>query len=345
MKTRNLDLRAHLCAIALACALVSAPALGAGMPDAWITTKVKAALLTADGVEALGVNVDTVDGRVTLHGRASSAAEKAEAERVARQIDGVLDLRNLIQVVPESRRETAAASDESLRERVTERLGQEPEVRDVTVSVSQGVVLLGGETDSLSAHLRALEIARATDGVRRVESQIQSPDQLADEEIWKTPDVGSPPRATRGAASDLWVTSAVKVRLLTADVSAMDVNVDTRDGELTLFGMVGSAAEKARAESEARKVDGVRSVRNELQVVPEARRVAAERGDAQIEQDVRKRVEDRVASGDIAIEVANGVVRLSGTVASQGERLAALTAARSSQGVRSVVGDLRVERN
>jgi osmotically-inducible protein OsmY len=124
------------------------------------------------------------------------------------------------------------------------------------------------------------------------------------------------------------------------------VNVDTRSGEVTLFGIVSSPADRQRAGDEVRKVDGVRIVHNELQVVPKGRRDATERGDAQIEEDVKRRVEDRVGrGGDIAVEVADGVVRLSGTVASQGERLAALTAARSSDGVRSVVGDLRVERN
>jgi osmotically-inducible protein OsmY len=344
---RNPWTASRLGAIALVAGLaLSAPALGADASDPWITTKVKAALLTADDVDGLDVNVDTVEGRVTLHGRASTAAEKERAERAARQVQGVRGVRNLIQVVPDSREERAAASDEEIRERLSERLRREPELADVTVqSVTKGVVLLAGETNTLSAHLRALEVARAAEGVRRVESEIESPDELADEEIWKTPDVASAPRAMRNAASDVWITSAAKVRLLGADVSAMDVNVDTRDGEVTLFGMVSSAAEKERAGIEVQRLDGVRSVRNELQVVAAARRDAAERGDAQIEEDVKRRVEDRVGRDGIGVEVANGVVRLSGTVASQGERLAALTAARSSQGVRSVVGDLRVERN
>ena len=339
----------RLGALALAAGLaLSAPALGADASDPWITTKVKASLLTSEDVDGLDVNVDTLDGRVTLHGKTSTAAEKKRAEELARQVQGVREVRNLIQVVPAARQDATASTDDETRERVAEQLRREPELADVSVaSVNQGVVLLSGETKTLSAHLRALEVARAADGVRRVESEIKSPDALADEEIWKTPDVAaSGSRPARQAASDLWITSAAKVRLLATDLSALDVNVDTRNGEVTLFGMVASPAEKQRAVEEVRKVDGVQSVRDELQVVPKARREAAQRGDDQIEKDVKKRVEDRVGDrGDVAVEVANGVVRLTGTVASQGERLAALTAARSSEGVRSVVGDLRVERN
>ena len=66
---------------ALAVALaVATPAL-AGTTDAWGTTKVKMALLTSDGVSSTAVNVDTIDGRVTLHGTVGSAAEKDAATR------------------------------------------------------------------------------------------------------------------------------------------------------------------------------------------------------------------------------------------------------------------------
>ncbi|HEX2485166.1 MAG TPA: BON domain-containing protein [Myxococcota bacterium] len=325
---------------------LSAPAFGAAASDPWITTKVKTVLLTAEDVDGLDVNVDTVDGQVTLHGRASTGSEKERAAALARSVDGVREVRNLIQVVPDRAEKTVSATDEELKDRLGDKLAREPELADVEVrSVTKGVVVLGGKTPTLSAHLRALEVARDTDGVHRVESQIESPDRLADEEIWKTPDVAAAPGGARSAASDMWITSAAKVRLLGADVSALDVNVDTRNGEVTLFGMVPTDAEKQRAEAEVKKVEGVRAVHNELQVVPEARRDVTERGDEQIQQDVKQRVQSRVGRDDIGVEVANGVVRLSGTVASQGERLAALTAARSSQGVRSVVGDLRVERN
>jgi osmotically-inducible protein OsmY len=334
-------------AIALAAGLAFAtPVQAVDSPDPWITTKVKVSLLTASDVDGLDINVDTVGGKVTLHGTANTAAEKARAEQIARQITGVHEVRNLIQIVPETRKERVTASDAKIREQVAAELKQEPELSAVTVqSVNRGVVLLAGKVDTLSAHLRALEVARGVAGVSKVESEIQSPDRLADSEIWQEPDAASGSMGMRSTASDIWITSAAKVRLLASDVSAMDVNVDTRDGAVTLFGAVGSEAEKRAAADEVRRVDGVKAVRNELQVVPGSRRQATDRRDEQIQQDVEKQVESRVAGADIDVEVADGVVRLSGTVPSQGDRLAALTAARSSDGVRSVVGDLRVERN
>ena len=334
---------------------IGAPALAAEYSDPWLTTKVKTSLLTAEGVDALDINVDTTDARVTLHGTAATAAEKAEAERLAKSVQGVKEVRNLIEVVPSSVAKSVSTKDEDIEKRVKEALMADKALAGSTIkvqSVNDGAVLLAGTAQSLSAHLRALETARAVDGVRRVESEIQSPDRLADEEIWHdAPKNQAEATTTRvgSAANDLWITSAAKVRLMAADsVSAFDVNVDTRNGVVTLFGAVPTAAAKTTAESEAKKVDGVKSVKNELQVVPASKAAAVEKKDDQIQSSVKERLGERseLSDSDIAVDVKNGVVRLTGNVASQSDRLAALTTARASEGVRSVVGDdLRVERN
>lgn len=60
-----------------------------GSQDAWITAKVKSAL-TAAGLDALHVHVDTKAKVVTLSGSVDSAAHKAKAVDVAK---GVTDVR------------------------------------------------------------------------------------------------------------------------------------------------------------------------------------------------------------------------------------------------------------
>jgi hypothetical protein len=56
----------------------AAPA-GATVPDAWITTKAKLALLTTEGVSGTQINVDTILGRVTLHGNMEDRQWRAES--------------------------------------------------------------------------------------------------------------------------------------------------------------------------------------------------------------------------------------------------------------------------
>jgi osmotically-inducible protein OsmY len=49
-----------------------------------------------------------------------------------------------------------------------------------------------------------------------------------------------------------------------------------------------------------------------------------------------------IDDSDIDVEVKDGVVRLTGEVESQSDRLRALTLARATDGVRSVVDELQV---
>lgn len=60
--------------------------------DTWITTKVKADLLTTKNVPGTEVKVETVNGVVTLSGTVDSKAEHDRAISVAKGIKGVKDV-------------------------------------------------------------------------------------------------------------------------------------------------------------------------------------------------------------------------------------------------------------
>jgi len=70
--------------------------IGDTLDDAWIHSKIKMKLITE------GINVDVEDNVVTLRGTVDSAEDKAEAERIARETDGVKRVINRLRV--ESRR-------------------------------------------------------------------------------------------------------------------------------------------------------------------------------------------------------------------------------------------------
>lgn len=318
-------------------------------PDAWITTKVKLALLTTDGVPGTAINVDTVDGRVTLQGTVPTATEKSRAEHVAKDIDGVKQVRNLIAIAPLSDPvEQQEVADDVVRAAVADALRQDSALADSDVevtNVAKGVVTLGGSAESMSAELRAVQTARAVPGVRGVREQIEAPATMGDGEVWG--EAKGAGERTAGAASDLWVTSAVKVKLIAnTDTPATDINVDTRNGVVTLFGMVPTQAASDAAAAAARGTSGVRDVRNALQVVAASAQERVKASDEQIKEAVETRVDgDAIADADIAVEVSDGVVRLTGTVPSHSDRLQALQLARAADGVRSVVDELRIATN
>jgi hyperosmotically inducible protein len=64
---------------------------------------VKTQLAGDPAINALFVKVDTANGQVTLSGKVALAEQKTEAEKVARQVEGVKDVVNQIQVVGSTR--------------------------------------------------------------------------------------------------------------------------------------------------------------------------------------------------------------------------------------------------
>jgi hyperosmotically inducible periplasmic protein len=70
-------------------------------PDAWLTTKVTSKLATELDVRARDVDVDTENAVVTLSGVVRSSQEAQEAERLARETEGVREVRNELRVEEE----------------------------------------------------------------------------------------------------------------------------------------------------------------------------------------------------------------------------------------------------
>ena len=338
-------IRSSLLAGVLGVALV-APA-GAATPDAWITTKTKLALLTTEGVSGTAIKVDTVVGRVTLHGKVGSTAEKAKAETTAQKINGVKSVHNLLQVVSPKHEQAMQVSDDALQQRIEKALQADSSLKSSHISVqsvNKGVVLLGGTAKTLSAHLRAIEVVAIMPGVQRIASEVQSPETLADVEIWRE---ATPPPSGEGygvwdTTSDMWITSAIKMRLLAdSHTPALDINVDTWAGVVTLFGIVPSQEAKVAAEADARRVSGVKRVENELQVVANVKQAAGQVRDEELEREVKKALATPEFK-DIIVDAKNGVVRLTGTIPTGAQRLEAAVIVRAIPGVRAVEDDLRL---
>jgi hyperosmotically inducible protein len=338
--------------VALATVLLGSSAWAAA--DAWVTTKAKIALLTTEGIHSNDVNVDTIDGTVTLHGEVETAAERGKAEDVVQHVDGVRHVRNLLQVVPTAARKIVDRNDAEIQKDVERALATDPQLKDggVTVqSVHAGAVLLAGDVKTLTQHLHAIEVTSEVPGVKRVESEIKSPDRIADAEIYSEKAPQNDARmhdehGATGAVRDAWITSDVKLRLLAdARTPALDVNVDTNNGKVTLFGIVDSGEAKAAAEEDARKVADVKGVDNALQVVAAEKREAIDAKDDEVEDRVKQQIAeaDQLKGSSISVDVKNGVARLEGTVPTHEDRLLAAVKARKAIGVRAVKDDLTVK--
>jgi hyperosmotically inducible periplasmic protein len=73
--------------------------IGQTLEDAWIHTKLVAKLISDTKTPERKINVDVVDNVVTLRGEVDTAEAKAEAERLAKETDGVKSVKNELKVV------------------------------------------------------------------------------------------------------------------------------------------------------------------------------------------------------------------------------------------------------
>jgi hyperosmotically inducible periplasmic protein len=199
---------------------------------------------------------------------------------------------------------------------------------------------------------------------RRGDDTLQAPAQRQTEEAKKKAEVDSMKRmavtvalvgaivvagavAARADVNDSWITTKAKIALLTTDgFSVNGANVDTINGNVTIHGKVATTADRTKAEQTVRKVDGVKTVNNLLQVVPDNVKKAVAANDS----DVKERVEASLkADGNMkdvkVASVNNGLVLLSGKTDNLTEKLRAIENAYSVNGVHRVASEIQAIEN
>lgn len=212
-------------------------------------------------------------------------------------------------------------SDASIDARVKEAVRDDPRVGDSAIEVTtrDGIVTLGGTVHDLAAKRFADREAKKLAGVRGVIDEVSvRPDERLDSDI------------AADVVARLWDRP---------DMSLRGLDVDVKDGIVTLSGSVGGFSEKQEAELLASEVRGVREVRNEL-----ALEYPSSRSDDAIRQDIVSAIgRDAYLVGlPIEVSVREGRVTLNGSVGNAYQRERAAEAAWVAN-VRDVKNDLAVE--
>jgi hyperosmotically inducible periplasmic protein len=147
----------------------------------------------------------------------------------------------------------------------------------------------------------------------------------------------------KGAVSDSWLTSKTKIALFADErVKGREVRIETVNGQVFLRGKVDSDVAKTAAEEIAKGVEGVKGVKNDLQVVPPAARKAVTADDKQITKAVTTTLARDPQLKKIDVRTDAGVVVLSGEVQTMAQSAKASDLAHRVDGVKSVKNELRV---
>jgi osmotically-inducible protein OsmY len=190
---------------------------------------------------------------------------------------------------------------------------------DIAVKVNGGEVTLAGFAPTYLQKHHAEIAVRRVKGVAAVANDIQV-----------KPLLGGPtdPELARAALA------ALKSDL---PLSWEHIQISVKDGRISLTGAVEWNYQRERAESTMRRLDGVVSVYNSVDIKPS---VAPENIQLRIEDAFRRLA--HVDAGQIKVEIAGPEVTLNGEVRSWAERDQAQQTAWSAPGVRRVINQLSV---
>ncbi|MBZ0254244.1 MAG: BON domain-containing protein [Candidatus Methylomirabilis sp.] len=217
------------------------------------------------------VKVDADAGVVTLSGAVAADSHKALAAGTVENLPGVISVKNEIKVEGEPSTE---GSDAWISAKVKTSLLFNADVSglDTQVETKDGVVMLRGEADTEAQKELTTEYAKDIEGVKEVRNEIRVKAPAADEGIERA----AKRAEAQGEAvvakigdriDDASVTAQVKMALFThRSTSALNTEVKTRDGVVTLTGTAKNDAEKALVSKLVKDIHGVSSVSNNMNV-------------------------------------------------------------------------------
>lgn len=297
------------------------------LSDPQISSAVDRALVKDSATPADDISVTTAEGIVTLEGRVDNVLARDRAEVLAATVRGVRGIVNRIDVAAPYRPDTAIEED------VEQALIWDPatEAWEISTSVKDGVVTLGGRVNSWYEKDLAGKVVKGVKGVRKVNNDI-TVDYVAvrseaeiQEEIRKT------------FRWDAYL-----------DDTLIDIAVE--DGRVTLTGTVGSLAEKSRA-GIAAWVPGVESVNDSalrIDMWTRNDRLRQDKFMTKPDADIAAAVRDtffydpRIDMTALTVDVDDGIATLRGTVDDLKEKRAAEQDAQNVIGVRSVKNLIKV---
>ena len=176
MNAKNLA-AAALAAVALVGAYVAQAdeakrTVGEYTDDKLMVSKVKTALISDKTADADEINVEVYKGVVQLNGFVDNEKERAQAEAVAKAVEGVKGVENNLAIKQGKHTTGEIMDDSSLTAKVKSALIDDPSTKagDIKVETRQGVVQLSGFVADQAAKDAATKVAQAVEGVKSVQN-------------------------------------------------------------------------------------------------------------------------------------------------------------------------------
>lgn len=147
--------------------------LGTQIDDATITAKIKLKLIKDPITKARKIDVDTVNGVVTLTGVVENEKEIKRAIEIAKSVEGVRKVVNNLKIG--GRTIGSYISDKEITTKIKLKLIEDPELKAFSIDVDtvNGIVTLTGVVKNKTQKIKAIEHAKSVPGVIKVIDNLQ----------------------------------------------------------------------------------------------------------------------------------------------------------------------------
>ncbi|HHW56176.1 MAG TPA: BON domain-containing protein [Clostridia bacterium] len=192
----------------------------------------------------IDINVRCLNGHVVLYGIVDTLSEKNCAQKIAENIDGVIEVENNITIATDGK-----IKDKDIKRGILRNLRNSKfyeEIGELGVDVSDGIVTLYGKINNAQQEIESINQAAQTIGVKNVISKLElNKEQMLD---------------------DASLVNLVVQKLYRYDLNLPDLVITANNGVITLSGYVNDLKEKKLANEVVQSIDGVRKVVDRIKI-------------------------------------------------------------------------------
>lgn len=299
------------------------------------------------------VSLNTSNGKVILEGTVDSDKAKSKLADEIRKINGVVSVNDQVQVRPSSNAKETFSQDRfqtesdrrlnvKIRDKITGWFTND--YKNISLNTSNGRVTLEGyvETDKMKSKLA--DEVRKIDGVASVNDQVQVRPSSESKETY--------PQDRFSTESDRRLNVKIRDKItgwFTNDYK--NISLNTSNGRVTLEGSVDSDKAKNKLADEVRKIEGVTSVTDQVQVRPSSDTrdtYSQDQFSTESDRQLNVRIRDKITGWftndykNISLNTTNGNVTIGGYVNSERALQKLTDEIRKIDGVRSITNQAMI---
>ena len=148
--------------------------VGTEIDDSVVTARVRSALLADPDIKSFEIKVETRKGQVQLSGFVDTQARIDNAIALTRKVEGVKGVENGMRLKDGKATVGNTVDDSIVTAKVKAALLADPAIKsfDIAIVTRKGEVQLSGYVDNQTQINRAIDIARAVEGVQSINNEM-----------------------------------------------------------------------------------------------------------------------------------------------------------------------------